>query len=344
MRYIDLRSDTVTEPTQEMRNAMRDSVVGDDVFWSDPTVIRLEELAAKRIKKEAALFMPTGSMGNLVAVLTHTNPGDEIVAGAYSHIVRHELGAAARFGGVGFALADNPNTFVYPEDVERLILPEDFFNPKTTLVCLENALYNGEVVPLDIMQGCYKTAKNRGVPVHLDGARVFNAAVSLNVDVTELSACCDSVMFCLSKGLCAPVGSMLCGDSNFIAEARKFRKMLGGGMRQAGVLAACGILALEKMTSRLKEDHDNAHYLEEKLAEIPGIHTEPEKVQINMVFWKTDIKDFDSSRFVEFMYSKGIRVLPVMDGAYRFVTNNDISKQDVDAAVNGLKGYIAALK
>lgn len=343
MGYIDLRSDTVTEPTEEMRSAMRESLVGDDVFLSDPTVIRLEELAAERMKKEASLFVSSGSMGNLVAVLTHTTPGDEVIAGAYSHIVRHELGAAARFAGVGFALADNPNTFVYPEDIEHLILPEDFFNPKTTLVCLENALYNGEVVPIEVMQGCYQTAKSHNVPVHLDGARIFNAAVSLNVDVTELAACCDSVMFCLSKGLCAPVGSMLCGSRDFIAKARKYRKMVGGGMRQAGVLAACGIIALEKMTCRLKEDHDNAHYLEKKLSEIPGIYTEPEKVQINMVYWKTDIKGFDSNQFVEYLYSNGIRILPIMDGAYRFVTNNGVTRKDVDTVVKAIKCFIATL-
>jgi len=343
MRYIDVRSDTITEPTEEMRNAMRDAVVGDDVFWSDPTTIHLEELAAKRMRKEASLFMPTGSMCNLVAILAHTNPGDEVVAGAYCHIVRHELGAAARFAGVGFALADNPNEYVYPEDVERLILLEDFFNPKTSLVCLENALYNGEVIPMEIMQGCYQAAKNRRVPVHLDGARIFNAAVALNVDVTELSDCCDTLMFCLSKGLCAPIGSMLCGSRDFIEKARKYRKMVGGGMRQTGVMSACGIIALEKMTGRLKEDHDNARYLEQKLVEIPGVYTEPEKVKINMVFWKTDIKGFDSSQFVDYMYSKGIRVLPIKDGAYRFVTNNDVTRGDLDTITNEIKSFIATL-
>lgn len=344
MKYIDLRSDTVTEPTDEMRKAMAEAEVGDDVFWSDPTVIRLEELSAQRLGKEAALFMPTGSMGNLVAILTYTRAGDEVVAGAYSHIVRHELSAAARFAGVGFALADNKNGFVYPEDVERLILKEDFFNPVTTLVCLENALFNGEVVPLDVMRGCYRAAKNRGVPVHIDGARIFNAAVSLNVDVKELGACCDSLMFCLSKGMCAPVGSMLCGSADFIAKARKYRKMVGGGMRQVGVLAAAGIIALEKMSGRLKEDHDNAHYLEKMLSEIPGIYTEPEKVQINMVYWKTDIRGFDSERFVKHMFANGIRVLPIMDdGTYRFVTHNGVTKDDAQKAINEIKRFIAAL-
>ena len=343
MKYIDLRSDTCTEPTEEMRSAMQNAVVGDDVFWSDPTVIRLEELAAKQVKKEAALFFPSGSMANLVAILSHTSPGDEVVAGAYSHIVRHELAAAARFGGVAFALADNPNTYVYPEDVERLILPEDFFNPKTSLICLENALYNGEVIPMEIMQGCYIAAAKHGIPLHLDGARVYNAAVALNVDVSELSSYCDSIMFCLSKGLCSPIGSMLCGTKNFIAKARKNRKMIGGGMRKPGIMAACGIIALEKMTRRLKEDHDNARLLEKKLADIPGIYTEPEKVQINMVFWKTDIKGFNSDLFVMHMYSNGIRVLPIMNGAYRFVTHNDITQADIDTAITELKRFIATL-
>jgi threonine aldolase len=343
MKYIDLRSDTVTMPTEEMRRAMAETEVGDDVFWDDPTVARLEEMAAARVKKEAALFMPTGSMANLVAILTHTVAGDEVVAGAYSHIVRHELGASARFAGVGFALADNPNTFVYPEDVERLILPPDFFNPKTSLVCLENALFNGEVVSLDIMQGCYHAAKKHDIPVHLDGARIFNAAAYLGVDVTELTACTDSLMFCLSKGMCAPAGSMLCGSKSFIEKARKFRKMVGGGMRQVGVIAACGIIALEKMSNRLKEDHDNARYLAQELQKIPHIFTEIDKVQINMVYWKTNIKEFKSDDFVKYMFGRGIKILPINEGAYRFVTNNDVSKTDIDTAVRELKNFIAAL-
>lgn len=343
MNYIDLRSDTVTMPTDEMRRAMMEAEVGDDIYEDDPTVRRLEELAAARVGKEAALLMVSGTMGNQVAIMAHTRHGDEIIASAAAHIVHYECGAPARLSGVNFALAQNPDTCVYPEDVARLTRPMDIHFPRTSLVCLENPLCNGRVVPLDQMRATYQAAKERELAVHLDGARIFNAALTLGVDAREIASCADSVMFCLSKGLCAPVGSMLCGSRAFIHQARRMRKILGGGMRQSGVLAACGILAIEKMALRLGEDHDNARYLAAQLNTLPGIQADEARVQINMVFWETKNPAFDSTAFADWMKQRGIKVSTVPDGNYRYVTHNDVSSTDLDAVIAAMKGYIAAL-
>ena len=285
--YIDLRSDTVTNPTPEMRVAMQNAEVGDDVYGDDPTLNHLEAYAAELIGKEAALFVPTGTMGNQLAIMTHTRNGDEIIASASSHIVRYEGGGAARLSGVGTALVDNPNQYIYPEDIERRIRPEgDVHYPTTSLLCLENALCNGDVVPLEIFNASCEIAHRNGLSVHLDGARIFNAASALSVNASDIAKQVDSVMFCLSKGLCAPIGSMLCGTKEFIEQARRNRKTLGGGMRQVGVLAACGLIALEQMRNRLHEDHANARYLGEQLSEIPGMTVDLQTIKINMVFGK----------------------------------------------------------
>ncbi len=342
--YIDLRSDTVTQPTPEMRLAMQQAEVGDDVYCDDPTVIELEKYAAELIGKEAALFVPTGTMGNQLAIMTHTRNGDEIIAGASSHIIRYEGGAHARLSGVSAALIDNPNQYIYPEDVERKIRPHgDVHFPSTRLLCLENALCNGDVVPLEIINASCEVAHRNGLPVHLDGARIFNAAAALNVDARDIAAQVDSVMFCLSKGLCAPIGSMLCGTKEFIERARRNRKVLGGGMRQVGVLAACGLIALQQMTKRLHEDHANAQYLGEQLSAIPGITVDLQAIKINMVFWQTEIANFDSQAFVEYMYQQGIKVSGVSAGKYRFVTNNDVTRSDADKVIETIKAYIETI-
>lgn len=333
MKYIDLRSDTVTRPTPEMRQAMFDAVVGDDVYEDDPTVKQLEELAASITGKEASLFVPTGTMGNQLSIMTHTNRGDEIITGAHSHIVHHEAGAPALLSGVNFALVNNPDNIIYASDVKRLVRPYDIHFPRTSLLCLENALSDGRVVPVNIMRETYMAAKEYGVPTHLDGARLFNAAVSLDVDVKEITSCCDTVMFCVSKGLCAPVGSLLCGSSDFIGKARRNRKILGGGMRQAGVLAACGIVSLEKMVSRLYIDHDNAKYFANCLNKIDYIDCDISRVQINMVFFKVNLPYFDPANFVTYMLSNGVKINGLLDGEFRMVTNNDVSRQDIDYVV-----------
>jgi threonine aldolase len=341
MRYIDLRSDTVTMPTDEMRKAMAAAPVGDDVYEDDPTIKRLEELAARMAGKEAALFVPSGTMGNQLAIMSHTSYGDEIIVGANSHIVVHEVGAAARLSGVSYAIVDNPDDRIYAKDIIRKIRTDDIHHPRTGLVCLENALANGTVVPLNIMKEAYETAKANGLPVHTDGARLFNAATALGVDASEVARYTDSIMFCLSKGLCAPVGSMLAGSGEFINRARKHRKLLGGGMRQAGILAAAGIIALEEMTKRLSSDHENAKYMMERLMEIPEISLKPENVQIDMVYFGIKKEDFDAADFTEYLLTNGVKINNDWPLEFRYVTHNDISRDDIDKVIWLMKDYFA---
>jgi len=341
MRYIDLRSDTVTMPTDEMRKAMAAAPVGDDVYEDDPTIKRLEELAARMAGKEAALFVPSGTMGNQLAIMSHTSYGDEIIVGANSHIVVHEVGAAARLSGVSYAIVDNPDDRIYAKDVIRKIRTDDIHHPRTGLVCLENALANGTVVPLNIMKEVYETAKANGLPVHTDGARLFNAATALGVDASEVARYTDSIMFCLSKGLCAPVGSMLAGSGEFINRARKHRKLLGGGMRQAGILAAAGIIALEEMTKRLSSDHENAKYMMERLMEIPEISLKPENVQIDMVYFGIKKEDFDAADFTEYLLTNGVKINNDWPLEFRYVTHNDILRDDIDKVIGLMKDYFA---
>jgi threonine aldolase len=341
MRYIDLRSDTVTMPTDEMRKAMAAAPVGDDVYEDDPTIKRLEELAARMAGKEAALFVPSGTMGNQLAIMSHTSYGDEIIVGANSHIVVHEVGAAARLSGVSYAIVDNPDDRIYAKDIIRKIRTDDIHHPRTGLVCLENALANGTVVPLNIMKEAYETAKANGLPVHTDGARLFNAATALGVDASEVARYTDSIMFCLSKGLCAPVGSMLAGSGEFINRARKHRKLLGGGMRQAGILAAAGIIALEEMTKRLSSDHENAKYMMERLMEIPEISLKPENVQIDMVYFGIKKEDFDAAAFTEYLLTNRVKINNDWPLEFRYVTHNDISRDDIDKVIWLMKDYFA---
>ncbi|MDR0399638.1 MAG: threonine aldolase [Treponema sp.] len=344
-RRIDLRSDTVTLPTAEMREAMAAAELGDDVYGDDPTMNRLTELAARTLGKEAALFVPSGTMGNQLCIMTHTRPGNEIIVGAASHIVCHEAGAAARLSGAAYALVDNPDHQIHAADVRRLVRPGgNVHYPATALLCLENALGDGNVVPLEEMRAAAGAAHERGLKVHLDGARIFNAALALGVPVRDIAACADSVMFCVSKGLCAPVGSLVCGSAEFVERARYNRKILGGGLRQAGVLAACGIVALEKMTARLAEDHENARLLGEYLAAIPGIQVDREKIRINMVFWSASIPGFDDDAFRAFMERRRVIIGeggPA--GEYRFVTHRGVSREDIGAAAAALRDYVSGL-
>ncbi|MGB3905549.1 MAG: low-specificity L-threonine aldolase, partial [Anaerolineae bacterium] len=288
MKIIDLRSDTVTQPTRAMREAMYEAVVGDDVFGEDPTVNALEALAAEKVGKEAALFVASGTMGNLVSILTHCRRGDEVIMGDRAHIFIHEVGAAAAFAGVQVHIVPNqPDGMLNPEDVEKAIRGEDIHFPPTRLVCLENThnRCGGCVLSPVQMDSVSTPVRERGIAVHLDGARVFNASVSLGVDVKELTRNVDSVMFCLSKGLSAPVGSMVAGSEEFIRRARKNRKMLGGGMRQAGIIAAAGIVALNEMVDRLAEDHANARLLAGGLKEIDGLDVDLNTVQSDIVIF-----------------------------------------------------------
>lgn len=340
MHYIDLRSDTVTQPTEEMREAIYRAAVGDDVYGDDPTVNELEARSAEILGKEAALFVTSGTMGNQLGVLTHTERGSEIIGGADCHIVMHEVGAAAVLSGANVRQLSYPNSVPVPELIEAHIRPDDIHEPPTTLICLENALANGRVVPLDIMAQVREIADRRSVPVHLDGARVFNAATALGVDVKEITRYADSVSCCLSKGLCAPVGAVFASDKRTVERARKYRKMLGGGMRQAGFLAAAGLIAIEKMPARLHIDHENARYMAERLKKIQGVALDMDSVMINMVFFRLarprDVIDSLPDRLKE----QGILINGEELGELRFVTHNGVSRGDVDRALDIFESII----
>ncbi|HZK45031.1 MAG TPA: low-specificity L-threonine aldolase [Clostridia bacterium] len=330
MRYIDLRSDTVTRPTLAMRAAMAAAEVGDDVYGDDPTVNELEALAAETLGFEAALFVTSGTMGNQLGIMSQTRRGDEIIAGANSHIFMHEVGAAAVLSGVTVRQVDYPNCIPVPAMVEAAIRPDDIHEPPTSLICLENALANGRLVPVETMAEIRRIADEHGLNVHLDGARVFNAAAALGVDVKEITRYADSVSCCLSKGLCAPVGAIFAGRAETVKRARKCRKLLGGGMRQAGILAAAGILALKEMPKRLSEDHANAKRLAELLSQIDGVSIDKDSVEINMVFFKLDRSAELKAALPEKMKQHGILINPEELGEFRFVTNNDVSAKDVE--------------
>lgn len=334
--YIDFRSDTVTQPTLKMREAMFEAVVGDDVYGDDPTVNDLEKRSAEILGKEDAMFVPSGTMGNQICIMTHINRGDEIILGETNHIVVHEVGAAAILSSAFIRTIKFENEIPEPEKIEYAIRPENIHFPKTGLICLENATSMGKVVPVEIMKNTYELAKRYSVPVHLDGARLFNASTSLNVDPKEITQYCDSVMVCLSKGLCAPVGSVVAGSKEFIKRARKNRKLLGGGLRQAGFLAAAGIVAIEEMRMRIKEDHDNARYLAKRLAELSYVDVDIDSVQINMVFCKIDLPDHKVNSLPKELFKRNIKINPQEDGLFRFVTTNDISRKDVDELVDSI--------
>ncbi|MBP8660982.1 MAG: low-specificity L-threonine aldolase [Mesotoga sp.] len=332
MKWIDLRSDTVTLPGEEMRAAMANAEVGDDVYGDDPTVNRLEEIAAERLGKEAAIFVPSGTFGNQLSILTHTLRGDEVIIPASNHIIVHEAGASAVIAGVQMRTLDCDDGMPSVDRILKAIRGEDLHYPRTGLICLENAHSSGRVLPMEYMKEVYSIARERAIPVHLDGARIFNAAVSLGIDAREIASKADSVMFCLSKGLGAPIGSMLVGTKDFIARARKGRKIMGGAMRQAGIIAAAGIIAIEKMIDRLGEDHENARYLAKKLGEIEGVEIMRDRLDINMVFFK-----LDSGRpkaIVEELHRQGIKINPPEGDEWRLVTNLDVSRSDLDTFID----------
>ena len=345
MKIIDLRSDTITLPTEEMRQAMAAAEVGDDVFGEDPTVNRLEQMAADMVGKESALFTPSGTMSNLVAVLAHTRPGDEIILGSEAHMFWYEVGGASALGGVVMrTVANDENGRMVTEAVEEAIRTRNVHFPRTTLLCLENThnRCSGAALTPEYTTVMATLAQQHGLKVHLDGARIFNAAVALDVPASELTRGVDSVCFCLSKGLSAPVGSLLCGPRDFVEAARKWRKMVGGGMRQAGVLAAAGIVALKKMIGRLAEDHANARRLADGLAGIPGVSIQPDRVQTNIITF-----DFPSAisppDFMPAMDARGVRVLYRGGRRIRAVTHRLVSTADVDEALTRIEQVIKEL-
>lgn len=337
MKYIDFRSDTVTQPTDEMRAAMASAEVGDDVYEDDPTTNALEKLAAEMLGKEKAMFISSGTMGNQLAIMGQTKKGDEIIVSADSHIMTSEAGATALLSGANMCALHFDKTIPDSDMIEKAIRGKNVHYPDTSLICLENALANGMVVSAERMAEIYAVAKRHNIPVHLDGARLFNAAVSLNVPVTELTKSCDTVTCCLSKGLCAPIGAVLAGTEEFVRAARRNRKILGGGTRQSGILAAAGIIALEKMTKRLHVDHENARYLAHKLNEIEYIHCDESAVQVNIVFCTIDKPRELLDAMPDKLLKKGIKVGGYDDGKIRFLTNNDITREHIDFLVEEIQ-------
>ena len=345
MELIDLRSDTVTHPTPEMREAMARAAVGDDVFGDDPTVNKLQELAAARMGREDALFVPSGTMGNLIAVLVHCQRGDEVILGNKSHTFMFEAGGISALGGVHpFQLPNQPDGSLKLEDIDAAIRPDDVHHPVSRLIALENThnRCGGTYQSVDYVRSVFELAQRRGLKLHLDGARLFNATAALGIDAKELTRCVDSVTFCLSKGLCAPAGSLLCGTKEFIRQARRIRKQLGGGMRQAGILAAAGIIALEKMAGRIGEDHVRAKLLADGLARLPGIALDAGTPATNMIFFNLGDAVRKSSRQIEDeMKARGILVHATGARRFRLVTHYWIDEAGIDKTVAAFREALA---
>ncbi len=333
---IDLRSDTVTLPTESMRRAMYEAEVGDDVFGEDPTVRRLQEMAAERMGKEAAIFVASGTMGNMVSLLAHCQRGNEVILGNESHIVVYEAGAAAVFGGLVYRTVRTTRFGELPvEDVAAAVRGPNVHFPPTGLICLENShnRCGGTVITPEYMAQVRAVADRHHLPIHLDGARIFNAALTLGVQPRGIAQYADSVMFCLSKGLSAPVGSLVCGKTDFIQRVLRMRKMAGGGMRQVGVIAAAGIVALTEMVDRLAEDHDNARRLAEALANIPSVVVDMETVQTNMVLFYSDSPRWTTDSLNQALAQAGVLTTSMGRTQIRAVAHYGISAADIDEAV-----------
>lgn len=342
MKIVDLRSDTVTQPTQEMREAMYKAEVGDDVYGEDPTVNKLEALGAAKLGYEAGLFVASGTMGNLVAVLAHTQKGDEVVLEAESHIYYYEVGGMSVVGGLLPSLIKGERGKLTPQILKANFRGENIHFPNSALLCLENTHNRGggSVYKPEEIKMLADCAHELGLKVHVDGARIFNAATACRCDVKEVVNGTDSVQFCLSKGLGAPMGSLVVGSKEFIKRARKWRKMVGGGFRQIGIMAAAGIIALEKMADRLEEDHLNAKKLAYGLAEIPYISISPQEVETNIVVAYLDENKITVPRFVQSMQQYGIKANGYGTNRVRFVTHKDIDAKDIDFTLKTLSQIV----
>jgi threonine aldolase len=345
VRIVELRSDTKTKPSPAMREAMFSADVGDDVSREDPTVNRLEQMAAEIMGKEAALYVASGTMGNLTSLLTHCRRGQEVIVGDTTHIFSAEVGGAAALGGLAYhPVRNQPDGTMAPADLEAAIRPEDLHYAEAGIICLENThnRMGGAVLGLEYMDAVRAIADRHGLPVHLDGARVFNAAEYLGVPARDIAARFDTVQFCLSKGLGAPVGSLVVGAEPFIGRARKTRKMLGGGMRQAGVIAAAGIVALEHMVFRLGEDHANARVLADGIASIPGLAIDLGRVQTNIVNFSLVREGLSTLWLEQRMVEEGVLFHALDTVELRMVTNCDVSREDVEYAVERLAAVMNA--
>ena len=333
---VDLRSDTVTRPTAEMYAAMASAPLGDDVLGDEPTVARLERLAAEMLGKEAAVFVPSGTMGNQIAIASHTQPGDVMIVEEEAHVLYYEVGAPAVLNGVMTRTIPSKLGIMDPADIERAIMKRSLHTPGTAIIALENThnRAGGTIVPIEMMRAYREIADKHGVPIHLDGARVFNAAVALGLPVADVVRHCDTVSFCLSKGLASPVGSVLVGPAGFIEKARVWRKRLGGGMRQAGILAACGIVSLTKMVDRLADDHARAKRMAAALDGVEGLRVDHQTVQTNMVLIDTDAP---AQALLDALHDMGIWALPPAEHRIRCVFHNDIDDAKTDRAIEALR-------
>ncbi len=344
MRYSDFRSDTVTKPTEKMRQAMAEAEVGDDVIGFDPTVQKLEALAAAIMGKEAALFCPSGTMGNSIAVKAWTRELQEVIVEAKSHIFNLESTHLTFISRVNPRPLPSVRGAMDPSDVERAIKVPNVHTPETTLICVENSHNNwgGAVVPLANFQALRGVADRHGLRLHLDGARIYNASIASGVPVQEYAKCVDSIMFCLSKGLSAPIGSMLAGPADFIDYGRRIRKALGGGMRQVGIIAAAGLIALTEMTGRLAEDHVRARTLARGIAGLPGVRMDPDEVETNIIIFGFEHPRYAVPAFVSELARRGIGVLAAPGGTgIRMVTHKDVDDADVEAAVAAFRAILA---
>jgi threonine aldolase len=340
---VDLRSDTVTRPTAEMRRAMTEAEVGDDVYGEDPTVNRLERRAAEILGKEAALFVPTGCMGNLIAIKTWTHHGDEVICEERSHVNLYELASMSAIAGCMPRVARGEDGILTWKEIEAVIRPKIYYDSQTALICLENTMnmWGGTVYPTSQVEEICEHAHAAGLKVHLDGARLFNAATALGENVARMTGKVDSVMFCLSKGLGAPVGSMLVGSKAFIEKGRVFRKMFGGGMRQAGVIAAAGLIALEKSPGRLHVDHENAKRLAEGIAEIPGLGIDPKKVRSNIVIFDCSKTGKTAVELCDALHPQGVWAQDTALHSVRMVTHCDVDRVGVERALVVLRDVVA---
>lgn len=342
MQFFDFRSDTTTHPTEKMRRAMANAEVGDDVYGEDPTVNALEQKAAAMLGKEQGLYVTSGTMGNLLAVLAHCARGDEAIMGTQGHTFLHEAGGVSALGGVVIHTIPNQadGTLALTDLENALRNPEDVHEPISKLVIIENTqnFCGGVPIGLEDTESVAAFAREHGLLLHLDGARIFNAAVALGLPASKLVAPVDSITFCLSKGLCAPVGSVLCGDAAFVGKARRLRKMLGGGMRQAGIIAAAGIVALDEMVDRLAEDHHRAAVLGDGLRSMAKVHLTKNSPQTNMVFFKLDESvGLSVSQFLDAMKQEGVLLMESGPAEYRMVTHNDITDKAIEVALDAFK-------
>jgi threonine aldolase len=342
MQYFDFRSDTTTHPTEKMRQAMASAEVGDDVYGEDPTVKALEEKAADMLGKDSGLFVTSGTMGNLVAVLAHCARGEEAIMGTQGHTFLHEAGGVSAVGGVVIhTIPNQPDGTLALTDLKNALRnPDDYHEPTSRLVIIENTqnFCGGVPISLEYTESVAAFAREHGLLLHLDGARIFNAAVALGLPASKLVAPADSITFCLSKGLCAPVGSVLCGDKDFINKARRLRKLLGGGMRQAGIIAAAGIVALDEMVDRLAEDHRRAAMLAEGLRANGKVHLTKNSPQTNMIFFQLDESvALSMAEFLEAMKQEGVLLMDSGPGEYRMVTHNDISDKAVEVSLKAFR-------